>query len=62
MRSNMKTKLTKETQLILDSQDRVLKGFDDMILQRQTEMQEKLERNRAAKNITVKKNTVIAQK
>ncbi len=54
----MTTKPSKETQLILDSQDRALSGYDKMIRQRQSEMAEKLRRT----NTDKKSDAIVAKK
>lgn len=58
MRFRMTTKPSKETQLILDSQDRALSGYDKMIRQRQSEMAEKLRRT----NTDKKSDAIVAKK
>ncbi len=45
----MKTKYSKDTRLILDSQERVLKNYDAMIQEKQAEMLERIKHEKAEK-------------
>ncbi len=57
----MDMNLNQDIQLILDSQDRVLKGFDVMIRKRQGEIAEKLQRKNAEK-LEKKSDILVAKK